>query len=300
MEKIKLYKENLTLQQLEQFEERFIDYLDVDNLTLQAYKVGIKAFMKYLKDNSINNPTRESVIAFRNYLRDNYSSCTINTYMTSVKALFKYLNLKGLYENIAQDIKGAKYSNTPKKQILTLEQCKYIYNSLTDKREKALFSLMITTGLRGIEVSRAKIEDIKLHNGEMVLWVQCKKHDAKDEYVKLSEQVINDLKDYLESRTKGYIFVSESNNNKGGGVTTTTLRREIKNIFKRFGLDSDTFSLHSLRRTCGTIMYEQNNDIYKVQQVLHHKSSSTTQRYINAITRNNNEGEYQVANAIFG
>ena len=40
-------------------------------------------------------------------------------------------------------------------------------------------------------------------------------------------------------------------------------------------------------------------DIYSIQQVLHHKSINTTNRYINTVTRNNNKGEYIVSNAIF-
>lgn len=291
--------EIVNINTLKEYSNKFIDYLDVDELTLKTYKVGIKSFIDYLKDNNIINPTRNDVVAYRDYLRDNYSSSTINTYISSVKALFRYLKLNNLYEDLAKDIKGAKYSTTPKKQILTKEQAKNIYNSLIDPREKCLFSLAITTGLRGIEIARAKLEDIKKHNGEYVLWIQCKKHDEKDEYVKLSNEVMEDIKNYVESRTKGYIFTSTSNHNKDNGVTTTTLRRIIKGIFKRFGLDSDTFSLHSMRRTGATFMYEQTKDIYKVQQVLHHKSSVTTSRYINAITRNENNSEYLVSNLLF-
>lgn len=284
---------------LEKYSNDFIDYLDVDELTLKTYKVGIENFMCYLKNNNITNPTRDNVLSYRDYLRDNYSSSTINTYIASVRALFRYLKLNNMYEDLAQDIKGAKYSTIPKKQILTKDQAKEIYNSLTDLRERCLFSLAITTGLRGIEIARAKLEDIKVHNGEYVLWVQCKKHDEKDEYVKLSEQVMQDIRNYVESRTNGYIFVSTSNHNKDNGVTTTTLRRIIKSIFKRFGLDDDTFSLHSTRRSAATYMYEQTKDIYKVQQVLHHKSSTTTSRYINAVTRNENNSEYLVSNLLF-
>lgn len=289
----------ININTLQNYSNDFIDYLDVDELTLKTYKVGIRSFIDYLKTNNINNPTRNDVIAYRNYLRDNYSSSTINTYISSVKALFRYLKLNNLYEDLAKDIKGAKYSTTPKKQILTKEQAKMIYNSLTDLRERCLFSLAITTGLRGIEISRAKLEDIKIHNGEYVLWIQCKKHDEKDEYVKLSKEVIQDINNYVGVRTNGYIFTSTSNHNKDDGVTTTTLRRIIKGIFKRFDLDSDTFSLHSMRRTGATFMYEQTKDIYKVQQVLHHKSSTTTSRYINAITRNENNSEYLVSNLLF-
>jgi len=306
MKELLLKKENnnmtstISVERLEQYGESFIDYLDVDQKTLKAYRVGINNLIGYLRDNNIKHPTRDDLIAFRNELREKYSSNTTNTYMIAVRALFKYLEVHKLYENICVDIKGAKYSVTPKKQVLTQEQAREIYNSLVDNREKCLFSLLISTGLRGIEVARAKLEDIQEYNNEIVLWVQCKKHDEKDEYVKLSSQVINDIKEYVGNRTTGNIFISTSNENYGEGISTTSLRKIIKNIFKRFGLDSDTFSLHSMRRSSATIMYENGADIYSIQQVLHHKSSSTTTRYINAVTRNKNQNEYLVSNAIFG
>ena len=286
--------------EMDKCKESFIDYLDVDDLTLKTYKTGIESFISYLKGNNIINPTRDHIIAYRNMLRETYSNNTINTYMIAVRALFKYLEIHKLYENICVNIKGAKYSTTPKKQVLTQEQARKIYANLTDKKEKALFSLLITTGCRGIEVARAKIEDIQIHNNEVVLWIQCKKHEEKDEYVKLSNQVLADLMDYIGERTSGYIFISTSNNNHGGGLTTTSLRATIKNIFRRFGLDNDTFSLHSTRRSCATFMYENGADIHSIQQVLHHVSENTTVRYINAVTRDKNKNEYMVSDAIFG
>lgn len=293
-------KNELTIKNLESYTESFIKYLDVDEKTIKTYRVGLLNFMNYLKENDIKYPNRDTIIAYRDMLRDNYSSNTVNTYMIALRRLFKYLEIHELYKNIATDIKGAKYSVTPKKQVLSIEQARNIYASLTDKRERAIFSLLITTGLRGIEVSRAMIEDIKMHNGEKVLWIQCKKHDGKDEYVKLSDKVIEDIKEYIGDRTSGYIFTSTSNHNNGGGITTASLRRIIKDIFKRFGLDSDTLSLHSTRRSCATIMYQQGKSVYDIQQVLHHVSESTTVRYINSVTRNENNSEYVVSNAILG
>lgn len=290
----------LTIETLQKFEETFIDYIDSDELTLKAYKCGIDKFINYLKNNNIKQPTRNDIIAFRDYLRANYSSNTTNSYMVSIKALFRYLSIHKLYENIAIDIKGARYDTTPKKQVLSLEQVKNIYSNLTNLEEKCLFGLMVTTGLRSCEVASALIEDIKIYNGEYVLFVLGKKRDDKSDYVKLSEQVLNDIKAYIGDRTSGYIFVSTSNNNKGNGVTTKTLRLKIKNIFKKFGIEEDTFSCHSLRRTSGTLMYELGQSVYDIQQVLRHKSTNTTTRYINSVVRNNNKSEYMVSNAIFG
>lgn len=292
--------EKLTLERLNEYGESFINYLDVDIKTLHAYKVGINCLMEYLNKNNIKYPTRDNIIAFRDELRKKYSSNTTNTYMIAVRALFKYLEIHKLYENICVDIKGAKYDTTPKKEVLSLNQMQTIYNSLEDPREKALFGLMISTGLRVCEISTALIEDIRMHNNEIVLFVLGKKRDSKCEYVKLSDQVINDLENYIGSRTSGNIFISTSNENCGSGLSTVSLRKIIKNIFKRFGLDKDTLSCHSLRRSFAVVSYETGNSIYDIQQVLHHASINTTTRYLKQVDRDKNKTEYNVANAIFG
>ena len=290
----------LTLSTLQGYEESFIDYLDVNDKTLMAYKCGIDCLMNYLKENDVKQPTRNDLIAFRNYLRERYSSNTTNAYMVAIKALFKYLELHNLYDNIAVDLKGAKYDTTPKKEVLSQEQMQTIYNSLTDIREKALFGLMITTGLRICEISTALIEDIRIHNNEVVLFVLGKKRDSKCEYVKLSNQVLSDLEAYIGDRKSGAIFISTSNENLGLALSTVSLRKIIKGIFKRFGLDRDTLSCHSLRRSFAVVSYETGSSIYDIQQVLHHSSINTTTRYLKQVDRDNNKTEYNVANAILG
>ena len=291
---------SLTITSLNGYKQNFIDYLDVDDLTLRSYKAGIENFMNYLKDNSINMPTRENIISYRNHLRETYQDNTVNSYMTALRRLFKYLSANGLYEDLTIDVKGSRHSTTPKKEVLSLEQMQNIYHSLTDTREKALFGLMVGTGLRVCEISTALIGDIREYNGETVLFVLGKKRDSKCEYVKLSPQILEDIKNYIGDRTSGYIFTSTSHNNNGGGVTTTSLRRMIKDILRRHGIDKDTVSCHSLRRSFAVVSYETGSSIYDIQQVLHHASINTTTRYLKQVSRDNNKTEYNVANAILG
>lgn len=295
-----IVKGELTTEVLAELEESFVKYLDVDDLTLKAYRCGIDSLMRFLKDNNIKRPTRNDIISYRNMLRENYSSNTVNTYMIAVRALFKYLKIHNIYENITEDIKGAKYDTTPKKEVLSIEQIQNIYNNLENIRDKCLFGLMISTGLRVCEISTALIEDIKEYNGEIVLFVLGKKRDSKCEYVKLSSQVLEDIKKYIGNRKSGYIFVSESNHNNGGGVTTTTLRRIVKSILKKFGIDKETISCHSLRRSFAVVSYDTGSSIYDIQQVLHHSSIQTTTRYLKQVNRDKNETEIKVSNILLG
>lgn len=278
--------------------EDFITYLDVNEETLRCYKEGIKKFLEYLQNIEVRYPTRNDVRTFREALSKEHSIYTINSYLTALRRFFDYLEDNNLYENITRSVKSLKTSNIPVRQTLNEEQCKDIYKSLTDKREKAIFSLAITTGLRANEIALAKIENIKLYNGEVVLFVKCKKRDDESEYVKLSEQVLDDINAYLENRTSGYIFVSTSPNNLGGGLSTTSIRSIVKDIFRRFGYDEKGFSCHSLRRSMATLSYNAGADIVQIQQVLHQKSLTTTRRYIQQSVRDQNKLEIEIANRI--
>lgn len=279
--------------------EDFISYIDVSDLTLKAYNDGLKSFFAYMVDNNIKNPVREDIKAYRDELYETKSSNTVNSYLCSLRVFFNYLDSRGIYPNITKDIKNIKTSKIPKKQVLSLEECKTIYNSLTDKREKLIFSLAITTGLRATEIASAKIDNIKILNGETVLYVKCKKRDDESEYVKISNEVLKDIIEYIDNRTNGYIFISTSHNSYGQGLTTTSIRNIVKSIFRRFGYDEDGFSCHSIRRSSATIMYDNGQSIYDIQQVLHHRSISTTQRYINQAVRDNNKSEQIVSELLF-
>ena len=132
------------------------------------------------------------------------------------------------------------------------------------------------------------------------MFVLGKKRDSKNEYVKLSQQVLSDITNYLNGRTSGYIFTSTSNNNTNGGMTTTSLRRIVKKIFKRYGIDKDTISCHSLRRSFAVVSYETGSSIYDIQQVLRHQNIQTTTRYLKQVDRDKNKTEINVSNAILG
>lgn len=289
----------------EVFRQKFFQYLDVaSEQTIKTYYNGITNFLLYIKDNQVINPNREDIISWKVQLKEKTSASTVNTWLVGVKRFFKFLSLYGLYPNIAEDIKGYRISTTPKKNILTEEQIKLIYNnleqdnSLQSKRNKALYSLLITTGLRGIEVSNARIKDLRLVDGEHCLFVKGKGHTEYDEYVKVADNVYQNLLDYIGDRKDGYIFISESNHNKGKQVTTKTIRTIIKAIFKENGINDDTISLHATRRTFACESYKLGQSIYEIQQVLRHRSVVTTQRYLREADRHNNHSENLVASIL--
>lgn len=282
-----------------EFVNKFFQFLDVQSKeTIRTYKNGIMNFMQYLQEKNITKPNREDVVKWKVNLKETSSSSTVNTYLVAIKSLFNFLEMYGVYPNIAKYVKGYTVSDTAKKNVLTEKQIKTIYNGLTDKREKALFGLMITTGLRGIEVANAKIENIRQVNGEYVLFIKGKGHSEYDEYVKLSDNVLHDILNYVNNRIEGNIFISTSNHNQGKGITVLTVRRIVKHILKEFNIDDETISSHGLRRSFACECYNLGQSIYDIQQVLRHQSILTTQRYLKQVDRYNNNSEKLVANIL--
>ena len=76
--------------------EDFITYLDVSEETLRCYKEGIKRFLEYLKDIEVRYPTREHIRAFREELSKTNSIYTVNSYLTSLRRFFDYLEDNGI------------------------------------------------------------------------------------------------------------------------------------------------------------------------------------------------------------
>lgn len=289
--------------------QRFFDYLDVKERSINTYQGAVKQFMRYLNENNITNPTRETIIAWREYLKQDHKPTTIQLYLTAIKQFFGWAEVEGIGRNIANKVKGVKIQKGHKKDPLTSAQCKQILDeidttSARGKRDSAIISLMLTTGLRTIEITRANIEDLRTVGDDTVLFIQGKGRDDKNEYIKVAPQVEKAIRAYLKTRTKPKakepLFTSESNENKNERLSTRTIRKIAKTSLINVGLNSDRLTAHSFRHTAGTLALINGAELTQVQQLLRHTNINTTMIYLHSIDRAKNNSEYTVANAIFG
>ena len=142
----------------------FINYLDASQKTIETYTRSIRQFFRYVYANGISQPTRETVLAYREYLKaDHKKPSTVQNYIVAIRQFFSWTAQEGLYPNIADHIKGAKLDKNHKKDYLTSRQVKKVLEVAKghSKRDYAILALMFTGGLRTIEVSRANIEDLR-------------------------------------------------------------------------------------------------------------------------------------------
>ena len=290
--------------------DRFLAYLDTAPKTVETYTRALRQLFNYFYLNGIRKPQREDLIAFREELKaSGHKPTTVQNYITAARIFFGWTAQEGLYPNIADHLKGAKLDREHKKDYLTSGQVKEILASVDTSTEQglrdyAVLFLMVTGGLRTIEVSRANIEDIRNAGDNTVLYVQGKGREEKSEYIKLSAPAEKAIRAYLKARGekdgKAPLFSSTSNNNRGERLTTRTVSGIVKSRLQKAGYDSERLTAHSLRHTAVTLSLLAGRDIAEVQQFARHANIATTMIYNHALDKAKNGCSEAITAAIMG
>lgn len=288
---------------------RFIAYLDASPKTIETYTKALRQLFNYFSIHSINKPTREDILSYRDELKSlGYKPTTIQNYITAAKIFFSWTAQEGFYPNIAERLKGAKINKEHKKDYLTSNQVKEILslincNTLKGLRDYALASLMVTGGMRAIEVVRADVGDLRTLGNNTVLYIQGKGREEKAEYIKISSPVERALRSYLAKRGEHTnsepLFTSTSNNSNGKRLSTRSISSLIKNLFRRAGYDSDRLTAHSLRHTAVTLSLLAGKDITEVQQFARHANIATTMIYNHSLDKAANSCGDAITASIF-
>lgn len=289
--------------------QKWLTFLDASPKTVQTYTRSISQFVRWCDAHGITRPTAQDIRDYRDELSQDHKPTTTNGYLMAVKQLYKWLEEEGIAQNVAKNVKTVKLDNDDfKKDYLTTNQCRDLINSIdassiSGKRDLAIVSLMLTTGMRDVEIARADIGDIKTVGDFTALFYRGKGRADKSKYKKLAPKVEALLRDYLkargESRPSEPLFVSTANRNAGERMTTRSISRIIKNRLLAIGLNSDRLTAHSLRHTAGTQNLLNGGTLEETQSLLDHRNINTTLIYVHSLNRAERQAENRIADAIF-
>lgn len=275
--------------------EAFLNDQNVRESSRKLYGRTLKQFFIWVaKENKIlSTLTRVDILQYSEYLENSLkvAPLTIGSYLISVRKFFEWTEAVKLYPNIARGIKTPKRSQTFEKGYLSDGKSKALltYFESLSLRDYAIVNLMLRTGLRTIEITRAKVGDICFVGEKRVLkiWGKGKSESEKGRgfnFVVLTDKSYLPIKNYLETSRKGaksgdYLFTSFSHRNSGQGLTTRTVSGLCKDGLKAIGLDGREYTAHSLRHTTACSLLEHGRSLTEVQHVLRHSSPNTTQIY---------------------
>ena len=239
--------------------------------------------------------------AFLGYLTSEFNSkpATRARKISTIRIFFHYLcqdasNEYKLDNNPALNLK------TPKKdkrlpRYLSLDDSKKLLEVAGNEdnrncdRDLAITTLFLNCGMRLSELVGINIKDIDF--SECKLNVIGKGN--KERTIYLNKPCMKAVADYLEVRPKEGVkhdkkfsdkalFLSERRER----ISNRTVQYIIGKELSKAGLDTNKYSVHKLRHTAATLMYQYGQvDIRALQELLGHESISTTEIY----THVNNE-----------
>jgi integrase/recombinase XerD len=273
--------------------ERFIASIDVKMNSKSTYKRQIKPFIEWIMGkysiSSLRSLEQQDIYLYKEFLiKAGKSAYTISGYLTVVRKFFEWLESQKIFPNIARSVRGLKKPRGFRKECLTIDQIKSalgVFDILTSEglRDYALFNLLVRTGLRTVEISRATVGDLRQESGEAILLVQGKGCDSKDDFVLLVEETLRPLRKYLSSRgplsEQDPLFCSISNRTRGKPLKERTISGIIKETLRKIDIDDSRITAHSLRHTAVSLSIKNGASLIQAQAMARHSDPKTTMIY---------------------
>ena len=171
-------------------------------------------------------------------------------------------------------IDRTKYMNIDEvKQLRTVTEARAIVDlrkgRIAGIRAWMVVDLALQTGLRVSELTAIQIKDIDLKRGFVKIRRLKRKKKVIDSLA-ISPELIKHIKDYIEDRTTGKLFVGER-----GDLTKYGLQQIWKSAVRRSGLPKE-LSIHSARHTMAVHLLKKTGNLRQVQKQLGHASPATT------------------------
>lgn len=264
------------------------------NDTIISYKNDLTQFFNYLKDYKLLKNTDIKYINHKImrkyivYLKENkYSRRSISRKVSSTRSFFKFIHKEGIINiNPTLNLITPKINKKLPYFLYLQEVIKLIEapskKTLFGIRDRAILEILYGTGIRVRELVNLNIGNIDFT--EKIIKVFGK--GSKERILPLSNPSIRAIQEYLENRNlfnknkftkindKDALFL----NRFGGRLTERSIRRIIIKYMKIAGLNKK-LSPHVLRHSFATHLLGGGADLRSVQELLGHKSLSTTQIY---------------------
>ena len=237
-------------------------------ITVEKYIRDVKAFAKYTQNSAI---TKETVIAYKKYLQENYAVRSVNSMLASINSLFMFL---GWHDLRVKSLKLQQQVFCPEKKELTKAEYARLCRTAERKHNERLNLILQTicgTGIRVSELQFITVDAVK--QGEAV--VNCK---AKTRAVFIVKELKQKLLRYAAEQNikSGMIFVTRT----GKPISRTNIWREMKALCEEANVNPQKVFPHNLRHLFARVFYGIEKDIAKLADILGHSSINTTRIYI--------------------
>ena len=264
--------------------------------TTKAYRDDLSQAINYFrtqlgKDAGIKQVSTRTVRGFLAHLHEQgFSKSTIARRLAALRSWFKFLCRQSeLTNSPAEGVRGPKKDKTLPKFLTEETTDKVLHSPEQDEqsgpRDLAILETIYSAGLRVSECVQLNLDDVNLDDNVLLIRGKGKKERMAflgDSSSKAISEWLIERKKVLKAKGKETeaVFI----NKFGTRLTTRSVGRLLAKYLKLLGLAGQA-SPHTLRHSFATHLLDRGADIRGVQELLGHRSLTTTQIYTHLTTQ---------------
>ncbi len=267
-------------------------------LTRRAYQYDAALFVNWLHQQAlgINQLTRSDIERYQVWLRTNYTKNAAARKLVVARRLLEEAVERGLIlYNPARKVKGFALDQETPHTALDPDQARKLLaaigtTTLQGKRDYAIVSLLMRTGLRRAECVALRLSDLGYEQGHHLAVIRQAKGDKRHK-IKIPADVWRNLEEYLaalevkltelnQAEREQPVFVQfrKGDHPQTEAISGQVIQRVVETACQKANLGLK-LTPHSLRATFVTLALEGGAKLEQVQYAVGHADPRTTERY---------------------
>ncbi len=257
--------------------EKFIEHLELEGNsphTIRNYQIDLKELAEFLKQKPVSQISKRDIRDWLGSLmRWEYDRSSISRKLSALRSFFKFLFEKKIIEqNPSLDLHAPKLKRKIP-SFLTERDTEKLFNLKgLSLRDRTILEVLYGTGIRASELTSLNLENINFMNET----IKVLGKRSRERIMPLTKRALSSLQQYLNERGthEGPLFLNKYKKRLSERSLYRIVNRHIRMI-----ADLTRMSPHTLRHTFATHLLDHGCDLRTVQELLGHRSISSTQIY---------------------
>ena len=248
--------------------------------TAKHYMSDLAIFVAFVGSLPLRTVTAKTIDGFvQSQSEQGLKAATINRRLSAISSFFDHLISETADDGWHNPVYWKRHSVRQGRHLprdVSDEITERLFAVMDDSRDRAIFTIMLSAGLRVGEVVTLKLEDMQpVAHSPLTRLRVCGKGD-KERIVWLTEQAMAEITQWLQDRPQAansYLFL----NQHGRPLSVAGIQYRLQEYCDRAGIQ---LTCHQLRHTFARRLAEQKMPIDSLAKLLGHADLQTTQRYI--------------------
>ena len=256
---------------------RFIKRKNYSAYTVKNYMSTLRQFILWI-DIPVESVSNKKLLSYIDHLRRRrLAPKTINCHLDSIRGFYNYLIDEEQVRMINPVKRGyALRLSRPLPRYLSDEDVVRLFSVIENRRDRAIFMLMLRCGLRVEEVAKLTLAAIDFKRSQLFVF---EGKGGKGRVVYLSRDAQKTMEEYLRKRPPSRskrVFLVEEKAHRGKPISVRGIQKRMEYYAGKAGIKA---SCHQLRHTMATQLLNADADLVSIQDLLGHTRIKTTQRY---------------------